>query len=85
MAERLRGLSMSPPNRSRSRAYPYYKVQSRDPRLNVWRDHRREAFDRLEDAIAFQAEIPPGLESRIMEWREDGSHVMTDDENSRRR
>ncbi len=78
-------LSMSPSSRSGSRAYPYYKVQSRDPKLNVWRDHRREAFNRLEDALAFQAEIPVSLESRIMEWREDGSHVMTLKEPSRRR
>ncbi len=65
-----------PPHRGRARSYPYYKVQSMDPKLKAWRDHRREAFDRLDDAIAFRSTIPMDVDSRIVEWREDGAHAM---------
>jgi len=69
-----------PATRGRQRDYPYYKVQSRDPILNVWKDHRREAFDGLAEAIAYRTTIEDKNETRIIEWREDGPHRLSDDE-----
>lgn len=69
-----------PATRGRQRNYPYYKVQLRHPILNVWKDHRREAFDGLSEAVAYRSTIPSPSETRIVEWREDGPHALTDDE-----
>lgn len=69
-----------PATRGRVRDYPYYKVQLRDRVLNVWKDHRREAFDRLADANAYRATIVSVGETRVVEWREDGPHGLTSDE-----
>jgi len=68
-----------PATRGRQRDYPYYKVQLRDPILNVWKDHRREAFDALAQAVAYRATIEGPGETRIVEWREDGPHGLSDD------
>jgi hypothetical protein len=68
------------PARVRQRSYPYYKVQRRDPILKVWKDHRREAFDGLAEAVAYRTAISGPIETRVVEWREDGPHELTDDE-----
>jgi hypothetical protein len=59
--------------RRKGRAFPYFKVQSRDRKSLVWRDHRREAFDTLEQARTFQATLPAELETRVMQWNERGA------------
>jgi hypothetical protein len=74
-----------PATRGRQRSYPYYKVQTRDPILNVWKDHRREAFDRLPEAISYRATIEGNGETRIVEWRQDGPHGLSDEEIAVRR
>jgi len=73
-----------PTTRGRQRDYPYYKVQSRDPILNVWKDHRREAFGGLAEAVNYRTTIERPDETRIVEWREDGPHELSDDEISAR-
>jgi hypothetical protein len=69
-----------PATRGRQRDYPYYKVQLRDPILNVWKDHRREAFDGLAEAVAYRSTITDPGETRITEWHEDGPRGLSDDE-----
>jgi hypothetical protein len=69
-----------PATRGRQRSYPYYKVQLRDPILNVWKDHRREAFDGLAEAVRYRSTILNQGETRIVEWRENGPHALTDEE-----
>jgi hypothetical protein len=69
-----------PATRGRQRSYPYYKVQLRDPILNVWKDHRREAFDGLAEAVTYRSTISTTGETRIVEWREDGPHALAEDE-----
>jgi len=59
--------------RRKSRAFPYFKVQSRHTKSLVWRDHRREAFDTLDEARAFEATLPRDLETRIVRWDERGA------------
>lgn len=69
-----------PATRGRQRSYPYYKVQRRDPILNVWKDHRREAFDGLAEALAYRATVEESGDTRIVEWRKDGAHGLSDEE-----
>lgn len=58
--------------------YPYYKVQTRDPKSLAWRDHRREVFDTLAEARSFRAALPSTVETRIMCWTERGSSPVDD-------
>ena len=69
-----------PATRGRARHYPYYKVQLRDRISNVWRDRPRVAFDLLADACASRATIAGDGETRIVEWRDDGPHGLSDDD-----
>lgn len=41
------------PRPDRRRPEPYYKVQHRDRLTLAWKDHRKEAFDTLDEAMAF--------------------------------
>jgi hypothetical protein len=59
--------------RRKGRAFPYFKVQSRDTKSLVWRDHRREAFDTLDEARAFEATSSRELETRIVRWDDRGA------------
>lgn len=74
-----------PPTKWRRRSYPYYKVQLRDPIMSVWKDHRREAFGEIADAIAYRANIDKSADTRIVEWDEGGSHALTEAEIAARR
>ncbi len=59
--------------RTKGRALPYFKVQSRDPKSLAWRDRRREAFETLADARAFRTTLPQELETRVVRWDESGA------------
>jgi hypothetical protein len=53
-------------------AYPYFKVQVRDKRTLAWKDHRKQAFDDEASARAYQENVGPGVETRIMRWDANG-------------
>jgi len=62
--------------RGRERAFPYFKVQSRDPVSLVWRDTRKEAFDTEAEARAFQSTMAADVESRVMRWDKTGARPL---------
>lgn len=63
------------PQRRKGHAFPYFKVQALDTKSLAWRDYRREAFDTLDEARAFQSGLPKELETRIMRWDERGATI----------
>lgn len=62
----------------KGRPYPYFKVQALDPRSLAWKDHRKEAFDDEASARAYQADVPPGIVTRVMRWEENGPIPLGD-------
>jgi hypothetical protein len=60
--------------------YPYFKVQFHHASLRVWRDHRREVFQNLSEAMAYAASLPRDLLTRIVCWDEQGSRTVLLDE-----
>jgi len=48
-------------------AFPYFKVQVRDPRTLAWKDQRK-GFDDEASARAYRASLSSKLETRIMRW-----------------
>jgi len=74
----LIGEGVLPAHRGKGHAYPYFKVQVRDERSLVWRDHRKEAFDDEASAREYKAGLENGLTSRITRWDETGSRPLDD-------
>jgi hypothetical protein len=67
-----------PTHRGKGHAYPYFKVQVRDERSLVWRDHRKEAFSDEAAARAYRAALGDEVTSRITQWDETGSKPLED-------
>ena len=60
----------------RLRKFPYFKVQSHDPRTLSWKDHRKEAFDDEDTARKYRASISKDIKTRVVKWDESGSHPL---------
>ncbi len=54
-------------------AFPYFKVQVRDPRTLSWKDQRKAAFDDEASARAYRDSLSADPETRIMRWDRAGA------------
>jgi hypothetical protein len=59
-------------------AFPYFKVQMRDPRTLAWKDHRKEAFQDEASARAYRASLSTPFETRIVRWNRTGAAPLED-------
>jgi hypothetical protein len=65
------------PRPDRRRPEPYYKVQYRDGVALAWKDHRREAFATLDEALAFVRDLTNAeLTFRIVEFNAGSSTTV---------
>jgi hypothetical protein len=62
----------------KTRKFPYFKVQARDPVTLSWKDHRKEAFDDEASAQAYRTALAPGIVSRVVKWERSGSEPLKD-------
>lgn len=65
-----------PSHPGKGHAFPYFKVQVRDPRTLAWRDQRKEAFDDEASARAYLTSLNAELETRIMRWDRSGAEPL---------
>lgn len=62
----------------KERAFPFFKVQSRDPVSLTWKDHRKEAFNTELEARDYRKALSPDLLTRIVRWERSGSKPVQD-------
>jgi hypothetical protein len=73
--QRIAAVTMTP---GKTRTFPYFKVQARDPVTLSWKDHRKEAFDDEASAQAYRKTVAARIETRIMKWERTGSEPLKD-------
>lgn len=65
------------PRPDRRRKEPYYKVQHRDPVSLVWKDHRKEVFATLREAVSYiREQMSPASQFRVVEFNAGTTSVV---------